>query len=152
VRIEGETRELLLAGTAVIVATRDRRMRPALARGWGLRMDEDGGRLTVCVGLVPGSPVRANLADNAEIAINCTRPSTYRAAQVKGTAAILGPPAEAQLAAVEAHRAAFTEEVMQLGLPPDAGELLMEDELLAVAVTPREAFDQTPGPRAGARL
>jgi hypothetical protein len=152
VRIEGETRELLLAGTATIVATRDAAMRPTLARGWGPRVEADGRRLTICVGLVAGSAIRTNLEGNGEIAINCTRPTTYRAVQVKGAAEILGPPDEGQLAAAEAHRIAFTEEVVQLGLPDDAGELLMEEELLAVAVLPREAFDQTPGPRAGTRL
>jgi hypothetical protein len=151
-RLSGEAQELILAGTATIVATRDTEMRPTLTRGWGVRFSEDGGLLTLCVGIAPGSPVRAHLEENGEIAITCSRPTTYRTTQVKGKAEVLGEPDERQLAAVAAHVEAFSAEVILLGLPDDAGARLADDGLLAVAVSPRELFDQTPGPGAGAAL
>jgi hypothetical protein len=151
-RIEAAVRELLLAGSATIVATRDRRLRPALTRGWGVQVSADGEQMTLCVGTPPGSAVRANLESNGEIAVTCSRPTSYRTVQVKGTAAIAGAPSADQLAAVEAQVAAFSAEVVQLGLPAQTGALLLDEDLMAVVVEPREVYDQTPGPGAGARL
>ncbi|HVX31899.1 MAG TPA: pyridoxamine 5'-phosphate oxidase family protein [Solirubrobacterales bacterium] len=151
-RIPDSAVELLLAGAATIVATRDAEMRPALTRGWGVALAADGGRLALCVEAPPGSRVRANLEANGEIAVTCSRPTTYRTVQVKGVAEIVGEPDAERLRAVRAQVGAFSAEVAQLGLPADAGEALLADELLAVTVVPREVFDQTPGPTAGARL
>jgi flavin reductase (DIM6/NTAB) family NADH-FMN oxidoreductase RutF len=151
-RIEESVRELLLAGSATIVATRDRGLRPALTRGWGVQVSADGERLTLCVGTPPGSSVRANLDDNGEIAVTCSRPTSYRTVQVKGTAAVVGAPTADQLDAVQTQVAAFSAEVVQLGLPADTGAMLLDEDLIAVVVEPREVFDQTPGPGAGARL
>ena len=151
-RIEESVRELLLAGSATIVATRDHDLRPALTRGWGLAVSLDGETVTLCVGTPPTSAVLTNLEANGEIAVTCSRPTTYRTVQVKGTAAFLGPPTDEQLDAVEAQVAAFSAEVAQLGLPADSGALLVDAELTAVTVTAREVFDQTPGPGAGGRL
>lgn len=151
-RIGESVRELLLAGSATIVATRDDELRPALTRGWGVAVGEDGARLTLCVGTPPGSSVRANLEANGEIAVTCSRPTTYRTVQVKGTATILGAPTDEQLQAVRAQVAAFSAEVEQLGLPADSGALLLDADLTAIAVQPQAVFDQTPGPGAGARV
>jgi hypothetical protein len=151
-RITGPAIELLLTGAATIVATRDAEMRPALTRGWGLAVDGDGERLSLCVEVPMGSAVRANLEANGEIAVTCSRPTTYRTVQVKGAAEIVGEPDEGRLRAAREQVAAFSAEVAQLGLPADAGEALLVERLLAVVVEPREVFDQTPGPTAGSRL
>ena len=151
-RIEESVRELLLAGSATIVATRDDELRPALTRGWGVQVSAGGERLTLCVGTRPGSAVQANLEANGEIAVTCSRPTSYRTVQLKGRAAILGPPTADQLDAVKAQVAAFSAEVVQLGLPVETGALLLDEDLTAVIVEPREVFDQTPGPGAGGRL
>jgi hypothetical protein len=136
----------------MVLATRDGEMRPALARGWGLEIGSDRESVSLCVEVPAGSAIRANLEANGEIAVTCSRPTTYRTVQVKGTAAILGEPDGERLREVEEQVAAFSAEVVQLGLPAHAGEALMVGPLLAVTVEPREVFDQTPGPAAGSRL
>lgn len=151
-RIEEPVRQLILAGSATVVATRDDELRPSVARGWGVGVSEGGERLTLCVGAPPGSAMRANLESTGEIAITCSRPTTYRTVQVKGRVESTGSPSADQLAAVEAQVAAFSAEAVQLGLPPNAGSLLLDEELLAVTVVPREVYDQTPGPSAGEKL
>jgi hypothetical protein len=151
VTITEPVRKMLLAGSATIAATRDESLRPALTRGWGLLVGDEGESLTLCLGTPPGSAVRANLEANGEIAVTCSQPTTYRTVQVKGKAEVLGPPDEQQSKAVADHLAAFSAEVAGLGLGGDPA-LLLDDELLAVVVSPREVFDQTPGPGAGRRL
>jgi len=139
-------------GLAAIVATRDAQMRPALARGWGLTVSDSGDAMTLCVGLPPASTVLENLTANGAIAVNCSSPSTYRSVQVKGVVTRLADPTAEQLEVVEAHVVAFSTAVEANGLPPDSGHDFLEDELIAVTMTPRDLFDQTPGPNAGARL
>ncbi|HVO53032.1 MAG TPA: pyridoxamine 5'-phosphate oxidase family protein, partial [Solirubrobacterales bacterium] len=152
VRIDDSVRELLLGGTATIVASRDERMRPALGRGWGVEVAADGGKLTLCLAAAPGSAMRANLESNGAVAVTCSRPTTYRTVQVKGEAVRFAAPSEAQLAAVEEHVANFSHEVSAFGLPADVGRRLRDEELVAITILPREVFDQTPGAKAGSRL
>lgn len=152
VRIEERVRELIVAGTATVVATRDEAMRPALTRGWGVAVAADGSELTLCLEAAEGSAVRANLEANGSVAITCSQPATYRTVQVKGEAVGLAEPSPGQLVAVERHVEAFSAEVEPLGLPPGAGQRLLGGGLVAVRVRPREVFDQTPGPKAGTRL
>lgn len=143
---------LLQGGVAVIVATRDGELRPEIARGWGIEVARTAERATVCVGEPPGSRTRANLAETGAIAVTCSRPSTYRTVQLKGTALELRPPDERQLAAVRRHLEAFVEEVGKVGVRPEGARMFLGKELLSVTFEVREVYDQTPGANAGARL
>jgi hypothetical protein len=150
--IDDGTRELLLAGVATVVATRDERMRPSLQRGWALGISEDGREVTVCVPAAPGSRMLENLESNGAVAITCSRPTTYRTVQVKGDVVAIREPTAEQRAGAEAHAAAFSREVEELGLPPGTGRRMFDPDLVAVRIAVAELYDQTPGPRAGARL
>jgi hypothetical protein len=150
--IDDGARELLLAGVATVVATRDERMRPSLQRGWALGVSEDGREVTVCVPAVPGSRMRENLESNGAVAITCSRPTTYRTVQVKGEVVAIRVPTAEQRAGAEAHADAFSREVEELGLPPGPGRRMFDADLIAVTIAVAELYDQTPGPRAGARL
>jgi hypothetical protein len=150
--IDDGARELMLAGVATIVATRDDRMRPSLQRGWALAVSEDGREVTVCVSAAPGSRIRDNLESNGAVAITCSRPTTYRTVQVKGKVVGIRDPTAEQRADAEAHADAFSREVEELGLPPGTGRRMFDTDLVAVTIAAAELYDQTPGPRAGAPL
>jgi hypothetical protein len=150
--IDAGARELLLAGVATVVATRDERMRPSLQRGWALTVSEDGSEVTVCVPAAPGSPTRDNLELGGAVAITCSRPTTYRTVQVKGEVVAIRDPTPEQRAGAEAHADAFSLEVEELGLPPGTGRRMFDTDLVAVTIAVAELYDQTPGPKAGARL
>jgi hypothetical protein len=147
-----EVAAFLRGGVAIVVATRDALLRPEIARGWGLEVGPDGSTVTLCVGLAPGSPTRANLEQNGAVAITCSQPSTYRTVQLKGTAVELGEPDEQRLAGVGRHLAAFVEEVWRVGVSREGAERLLEPDLVQATVAVRDVFDQTPGANAGARL
>ena len=150
--IDDRARELLLAGVATVVATRDGRMRPSLQRGWALMVSEDGREVTVCVSAAPGSRTRENLERNGAVAVTCSRPTTYRTVQVKGRVVAIGEVSPEQRAGAEAHADAFSREVQELGLPSDTGRRLLDSDLVAVTIAVDELYDQTPGPKAGSRL
>lgn len=150
--IDERARELLLEGSATVVASRDDRMRPLLQRGWAVAVSEDGREVTVCVPAPPGSRMRENLESNGALAITCSRPTTYRTIQVKGEVVAIRDLTPEQRAAAEAHADAFSREVETLGLPPGGGRRMFDDDLVAVTIAPAELYDQTPGPKAGTRL
>jgi hypothetical protein len=144
--------QLTRRGLVVVVATRDDELRPEIARGWGPDLASDGRSATLCVGASRDSKLLANLTSNGAIAVTLGLPTTYRMMQLKGQVTAIADPTAEQLARVEAHAAAFAAEVESLGLRGPKVRRLVHPELTAVSFAVRERYDQTPGPRAGARL
>jgi hypothetical protein len=144
---------LLARGAAVVVATRDERLRPEVTRGWGVAVAESGDGVRLCVEAALGSPTRENLVAGAPIAVSCSLPSTYRSAQMKGIVVAVEEPAAEDLERADAHHAAFAADALNVGIPSRlAPRFYDRPSLVAVSVTVADLFDQTPGPTAGARL
>jgi pyridoxamine 5'-phosphate oxidase-like protein len=139
-------------GLVVVVATRDGDMRPEIVRGWGPEVASDRTAATLCVGAARESKALSNLAANGAIAVTMGMPTTYRMFQLKGRVSAIADPTAEQLARVEAHAAAFAAEVEQLGLSAEQARRLVHPELVSVMFAVHELYDQTPGPRAGARM
>jgi hypothetical protein len=145
-----EVHTLVRQGVALMVATGDAGRRPALARGWGPELRDDGACLAVCVEAPQASPTDANLVVGAWAAVMFSLPSTYAAVQVKGRVLARHAPTAEDLARAEAHLTAFTAEVEPLGLTDI--RRFFDPSLVAVVVEVAEQFDQTPGPGAGGAL
>lgn len=136
-----------------MVATRDERMAPAIARGWGLHASAGSGLLELCVTAPVGSPTRANLERRSAIAIAFSPPTIATALQVKGTVTRVATPDAEALERAERHLAAFTAEAIKVGVPADhPRRMFVPSEFVSVTVSVEEVFDQTPGPGAGRRL
>lgn len=142
--------EFVCSGVAIVVATRDGDLRPEIGRGWAPRVD--GARVALCIASRAGSAMRANLEANGAIAVTCSRPTTYRTIQLKGTAVEVGDPEPADEQRVAEHVEAFMAEAQTLGVPPEFRETSVAGRLIAVTFAVEELYDQTPGPGAGARL
>ena len=141
--------ELARSGVAVIVGTRDAELRPAVTRGWGPVLSDDGARLRLCVDAPEGSPTRANLLGGSPAAVTMSRPTTYSTVQLKGPVAWLGEPEPEALRAATAHIDAFVAEVGALGVPEPVIRTTVRAGFLAIAVDVAERYDGTPGPGAG---
>jgi hypothetical protein len=139
-------------GVAAVAASRDAQLRPQVVRAWGLKFASDRASATICVGAGRDSQTLANLQDNGAISVTMVIPSTYRMIQMKGRATAIAEPTAEQLARVEAHAAAFADEVMPLGLTAEQARRFVHHELTAVTFSVAEVYDQTPGPGAGARM
>lgn len=151
--IGSELRTHVAEGYAVVVATCDAGLRPQLARVWGLEIAPEGRALTFAVEAPPGSPMRANLAPGAAVALTATKPSTYRSTQIKGRLRRTWQPTDADLARAARHGEAFAENVLEVGIDtPRALRFVHDDVLVVVELEVQEVYDQTPGPAAGARL
>lgn len=142
-------------GISMSAASRAAGNVPRLGRLLGCRVAPDRSRITV---LLPGDQlpelVQA-LRESGAIAAVFSEPATHRTIQLKGTDARLEPPAPGDPELSARWADGFVAALAPYGI----GEPLVRafiwcapDALLAVSFTPCAAFQQTPGPGAGAPL
>ena len=145
-----ELRSFLQLGVSLLVATRDAGFAPAICRCGGARLGDDG-LVRIAVAAPEGNVTVANIESTGVVALTAARPTTYRTLQVKGRDAkrIEWPELDD---VVTAHRAAVVEEVTSVGLEGGIGEMFWSPRFVAIAFSPTEIFDQTPGPSAGVAL
>ena len=145
---------LLQRGCGVSIASRDATCLPDLVRGVGQRV-EPNGEITVFLSRVDGAGVLANLRENGAIAAVFSQPSTHRTVQMKATRVSIATATAADVETVERCRAAMSAELHAIGYGPEFARALLACEpgdLVAVRFAPESAFDQTPGPKAGAPI
>jgi hypothetical protein len=153
-----ELSELAERGVTVIVGTRDASLVPEMVRGWGIRPLPDAQQVEIYIAECSGRRTLDNLAENGQIAITVTVPSTYRSVQFKGRAIETSAPFPEDYERLEQDRQAFIEAVAMVGLSRPlatrvfAAELEVSTAMIRIRASVEEIFEQTPGPRAGSRL
>jgi hypothetical protein len=132
--------EFLTGGVSIVLASRSAALVPSIARATCCRI------------------VRGELLDDVRsrgmVSATFTRPNTHRAMQFKGSDARIEAIRAEDRSAVAAYLQAFAAVVEPLGFPNEftrAFHASPADEV-AIEFTPAEAFQQTPGPAAGARI
>jgi len=134
---------------AVHVATRDAAFVPDEVMAAAAQPSADGRSLTVYLPVATSETSLANLRDNGAIAVVLSQPLTHRTVQLKGRVETLRPAREEERAGVERMAAAFDTEVEVIGLPPAVVRRRTKWPCHAVTFVVAEAYEQTPGPRAG---
>jgi hypothetical protein len=142
-------------GISMAVASRAPGNLPALGRALGCRVARDRRRVTV---LLPGDQLPdlvAALRESRAVAAVFSEPASHRTIQLKGVDAALEPlaPGDAELSARWAD--GFVAALAHYGIAEPLVRALLWCEpaaLIAVSFSPCAAFQQTPGPRAGAPL
>lgn len=151
-RLTDEVLELLSSGVDISVATRDAALAPECTFAMGLRVHADRRVVTVFVPRALAAATLRNLEDNGQIAATFARPCDHKTIQLKGR--FLGArdagPADRELQ--EMYRGAYGEQLALLGIPRAYTRRLAWWPSVAVDFEVHEAFGQTPGPGAGARL
>lgn len=143
----------LLEGlVAVHVATRDAALVPDELMAAAARASADGRRLTVFLPVATSETSLANLRENGAIAVVLSQPLTHRTIQLKGRVETIGPAREEERSEVERLAAAFDAEVEVIGLPPAVVRRRTRWPCHAVTFVVTEAYEQTPGPLAGAPI
>ena len=151
--IDDELRTFLQGGGALVIGTHDGSLNPEITRGWGLRV-LDRSTVELCVGLPSSENTLRNLEANGRIAATFVAPGVYRQVQLKGRLLAVVEPAPEDREWVERSHRGFRDSVEPVGIPaPLAPRFWNYDEGLAkVRFVVEEAYDQTPGPRAGRPL
>lgn len=145
----------LTGPVAVGMASHDAGGVPSLARAFGCKVSPDRREVTVFLSRRHAAPLLRDLEAGEPVAAVFSRPLTHETLQLKGErvrlAELQAGDREIMLAAGDA----FAAELVSLGYPALFCKALMApsgDEAVAAAFTPTALYEQTPGPKAGARL
>jgi hypothetical protein len=137
-------------------AVRDAALRPSLhwVSAWALSADRRELRLAISRGYAPG--LAEALAHNGELAATFEQIGPHETYQFKGKAGAPSPAGEADRALWELLRARFAVAVRRFDPGTPTTDAQLRDYIpppeLALTLSVREVFLQTPGPGAGRRL
>lgn len=142
-------------GVSIIVASRGPHNAPALARAAGCRVTADGRRVTLFLAASQAAGLLDAVRTTGALSAVFSRPSTHQTIQLKGADASVAALQPGDAALIERYADAFVAEVCPLGYAEQFVRALLWAEpgdFVAASFCPSRAFDQTPGPRAGAAL
>jgi hypothetical protein len=142
-------------GISMTLASRDDRFVPSIAKGVGCRVSPGRDAVTVLVFANTAEALLRDVAHCGLLAAAFSQPSTNRTLQVKGRDVTTTPAGPADVALTRRYIALFAEELRPLGWSADyVHDVFWHDpvHLVALHFTPEGAFQQTPGPDAGAAL
>lgn len=146
---------ILLPGISITAASRAADRRPVLGRALGCRVAPDRSRVAVQVSGDQNAALVAALRDSRVIAVVFSQPSTHRTIQLKGTDAQVEPAGPEDRECARRWTEGFVAELAGMGYAASLVETFLWCDpagLRTVTFTPCAAFQQTPGPGAGAPL
>lgn len=150
-----ETLALMARGVSVIVGSRDAAMRPSIMRGVGSDVAPDGSTVTVFLSRPQSRQLLQDIASTGQLAVVFSEPATHRSVQLKATGARIRPAQEADRPLLARYLASMEREIARAGYPPEMARTMLAhrlEDVVAVSFAPEQAFDQTPGPKAGRPL
>lgn len=136
----------------ILIGTRDASLTPEITRGWGPTILPDGHTIDVCVSLSAGAKTLDNLRDHEELAVTFCHTVTYRTVQLKGRFLESGELTPQDWEAVERQQDRLVEQAKAYEIPMSIGSRIFTPDLVRIRFVVHQAFEQTPGPRAGAKL
>jgi hypothetical protein len=147
-----ETVEFLHGGCALVIGTVDDTGQPAAGRGWGIDLLDDGRRARVLLD-VDDDDTLANIAAGGAIAITAADVPTLASMQLKGRAVAVEVATGADRARARRFCDQFFADIVETeGTDRALVERMVPVGYVACIVEIDEAFDQTPGPGAGAPM
>ncbi|MBX3654762.1 MAG: hypothetical protein KF686_11315 [Ramlibacter sp.] len=142
-------------GVSVIVSSRDQAMRPSIMRAVGSLVADQGQHITVYLSRRQSRQLLQDLAATAEVAVVFSEPATHRTVQLKARQARLRAATPEDAPVLARYLQSMEHEIELVGFAPPLTRAMLAhqlEDLVAVSFSPEQAFDQTPGPQAGAAL
>lgn len=136
----------------ILVGTRDAALTPEITRGWGPTILPDGHTIDLCISLSAGARTLQNLGDHEEVAVTFHQTVTYKTVQLKGRFLESGELTSQDREAVERQKSILAKQANVHGIPLNIGSRIFNTDLVRIRFIVQEAFEQTPGPRAGSTL
>lgn len=147
--------EMMGRGVSVIVSSSDMTGRPSIMRAVGSEVSGNGQSITVFVSRRQSRQLILDITATRRIAVVFSRPSTHRTVQLKSSGATIRSAAPSDQPALARYLASMEHEIGLVGYGPHMTRAMLAhqlDDLVAISFEPAAAFDQTPGPKAGAAL
>ncbi|MGA7316857.1 MAG: hypothetical protein WBX22_23125 [Silvibacterium sp.] len=136
----------------ILVGTRDAHLIPEITRGWGPTILPDCHTIDLCISLSAGAKTLDNLRDQEEIAVTFHQTVSYKTVQLKGRFLESGDLTAQDWESFERQRNVLTEQAKAYRIPPNIGLRILPLDPVRIRFVVQQAFEQTPGPRAGSTL
>ncbi|APW44345.1 hypothetical protein [Rhodoferax saidenbachensis] len=146
---------LIAGGISTIVSSADAALRPSIMRAVGSTITPDGRTVTVYLARRQSRQLLQDLAATGRIAVVFSQPYSHRTLQLKADSVRTRPMEDADQATLAQYLQGMEQEVTRVGFNPSFTHAMLayaQADVVSVSFEPTEAFDQTPGPRAGERL
>ncbi len=143
---------MMARGVSVIVGSRDLGNRPSVMRAVGSLVQDEGRSITVFVSRRQSRQLVQDIAATGHVAVVFSEPSTHRTVQVKASCASLRSARADDEPVLARYLASMEHEIQLVGHAPPLTRAMLAhqlDDVVAISFSPEQAFDQTPGPRAG---
>ena len=153
--LDADNAAFIASGVSIAVASSNAAGIPSLCRAWGCRVSDDRRTVTVYVSPAQGEVLLADLRAGRPLAAVFSLPSSHRTIQLKSRAARVGGLTQEDRLVVEDYVPALAADLGSIGHGGEFARAYLEvagGTLVGVNFEPEEAFAQTPGPKAGARL
>jgi len=153
--LSDEIASFLTGGVSITVASRSAQLVPSVARAKGCVVVRGAApKLRVLMSAAQAGACLDDVRATGMISVTFSIPNTHRTVQLKGIDATIAAFTAADREAVSAYVEAFAEAIRPLGFLEEFTHAFFASPVDEVAIefTPTEAFQQTPGPKAGARL
>ncbi|HSV53225.1 MAG TPA: hypothetical protein VLJ57_13995 [Burkholderiaceae bacterium] len=153
--ISAEFIAMMDRGVSVIASSRDQANRPSIMRAVGSAVAPDASLVTVYVSRRQSRQFLQDVAATGRIAVVFSEPSTHRTVQVKGVQASIRSAEAADEPVLARYLASMEIEIQRVGFGPPVTRAMLAyklEDLVAISFAPAQAFDQTPGPKAGAPM
>jgi hypothetical protein len=153
--IDAATLDFINTRADVVLGSCSAGLLPSVCWGMGCHAAAGGQRITVWVAREQAQALLADINATQAVAATFSEPSTNRTVQLKGRNARLREQQPGDAAILERHRVNMVREVGLMGFSEVSVRTVFGPpltSLVAVEFTPNEAFEQTPGPKAGKPL
>jgi len=142
-------------GVSVIVGSRDLAMRPSVMRAVGSSLAQGGRSITVYLSRRQSSQLLQDVAASGHVAVVFSEPATHRTVQLKARHATMRNAQPSDEPLLARYLESMEREIQRVGHPPALTRAMLAhrlDDIVAISFEPQEAFDQTPGAKAGTLL
>lgn len=146
---------MIRKGVSAIVGSRNAELRPSVMRAMAADVGDDGRSVLALVARSQAGQLLQDVADTGAVAVVFSEPLSHRTVQFKASRARLRPARREDEPLLRRYLASMEQELGAVGVERPFVHALLHhrlDDLMAIEFEAEQAFDQTPGPRAGAPL
>lgn len=153
--IDAQRTAFITGAVSIVAASRGPNNMPTVARAAGCRVSADGRRIALFFAASQAAALLDSIRATGAVSAVFSQPSTHRTIQLKGADGRVGALQEGDGELIARYADAFVRELCPLGYAEQLVRAVVwgpEEDFVTVSFSPSAAFDQTPGPRAGAPL
>lgn len=153
--LDAEAAEFLTSGVVLFASSASQSGVPSLAAASGCSVSRDRREVTIFLSRLEGADVLTDLEAGGPLAVVFSVPSSLKTLQLKARSATIRPFTPDDVPTLEHSEREVTRDFERIGFGGAYATQSFDEpreNLVAIVFTPTEAFDQTPGPRAGTPL